>query len=69
MVKDRANPARAAGYSPKRDRQQAYDNLRKPTIRRLVEEALHLYERDCYVRAGLMRPDAMRIPRRLRYKS
>lgn len=64
-----AKAARAAGYSPYRDRQQAYDNLRKPKIRRLIERALHLQYRDCYVRAGLIPPNAKRIPRRLRYKS
>ncbi len=63
-----AKAARAAGYSPNRDRQQAYDNLRKPTIRRLVRQALHLHQRGCYVRAGLVLPNATRIPRHLRYK-
>jgi hypothetical protein len=37
-----AMAARTAGYSPNRDRQQAYDNFRQPKIRRLVERALHL---------------------------
>ncbi len=64
-----AKAARAAGYSPNRDRQQAYDNLRKAKIRRLVERALYLHCRDCYVQAGLIPPDAKRIPRKLRYKS
>jgi hypothetical protein len=63
-----AKAARAAGYSPNRDRQQAYDNLRKPKIRRLVRQALYLHQRAWYVRAGLMPPDATRIPRHLRYK-
>ncbi len=64
-----AKAARAAGYSPHRDRQQAYDSLRKPKIKRLVERALYLDQRDCYVRAGLIPPNAKRIPRRPRYKS
>ncbi len=63
-----AKAARAAGYSPNRDRQQAYDNLHKPKIMRLVRQALYLHRRGCYVRAGLVLPNATRIPRHLRYK-
>ena len=64
-----AKAARAAGYSPRRDRQQAYDNLRKPKIRRLVQRAFYLDLRDLYVRMGFMPPDAKRIPREERDKS
>ncbi len=64
-----AKAARAAGYSSSRGRQQAYDNLRKPKIRRLVRRAMYLNERDWYVRMGFMPPDAKRIPREERYKS
>ena len=64
-----AKAARAAGYSHNRDRQQAYDNLRKPKIRGLIDQALYLHSRDCYVRAGLMSSSAEQIPRKLRYKS
>jgi hypothetical protein len=61
-----AAAARAAGYSPRRDRQQAYDNLRKPPIRRLIEQALDI-EYACIL-AALTSPDTGRAPRRLRYK-
>jgi len=64
-----AKAARAAGYSPSRDRQQAYDNLRKPKIRRLVLLAQNLELRDVYVRVGLIPPDAKRVPREGRYKT
>ncbi len=64
-----AKAARAAGYSPSRDRQQAYDNLRKPKIRRLVRLAQNLELRDVYVRVGLIPPDAKRVPREERYKT
>jgi hypothetical protein len=58
-----AKAARAAGYSPRRARQQGYDNLRKPKIRRLVRRGMYLYERDWNVCMGFMPPDAKRIPR------
>lgn len=61
-----AAAARAADYSPRRARQQAYDNLRKPHIRRLIEQALDV-EFAC-LRAALASPDTRRAPRRLRYK-
>ena len=64
-----AKAARAAGYSPNRDRQQACDNLRKPRIGRLVRRAMYLSERDWHVRMGLIPPDAKRIPREGRCKS
>lgn len=64
-----AKAARRAGYSSNRARQQAYDNRRKPKIRRLIKRGFYLQVRDCYVRAGRMRPDARRIPRNLRYKT
>jgi hypothetical protein len=64
-----AKAARAAGYSLNRCRQQAYDNLHKPKIRRLVRLAQNLELRDVYVRVGLVPPDAKRIPRQERYKT
>jgi hypothetical protein len=64
-----AKAARRAGYSSNRARQQAYDNLRKPKIKRLIERGLYLQDRDWNVRMGYMRPDARRIPRGLRYKT
>jgi hypothetical protein len=57
-----AKAARAAGYSLKRDRQQAYDNLHKPKIKRLVQRAQDLELRDFYVEMGWMPPGAKRIP-------
>jgi len=58
-----AKAARAAGYSPNRDRQQAYDNLPKPKIKRLVQRAQYLRRRDWQVEMGFMSPDAKQIPR------
>lgn len=58
--------ARRAGYSSNRARQQAYDNLRKPRIRRLIRRGLYLQERDGFVRIGLMEPHEKRIPPELR---
>ena len=52
-----ARAARTAGYSVNRARQQAYDNRHKAKIWRLIEEGLHLFERDCYVSMGLMPPE------------
>ena len=34
--------ARWAGYSPRSAHQQAYENLRKPNIKRIIERALNL---------------------------
>lgn len=63
--------ARGAGCSPNRAGQQAYENLRKPRIRRLVQREVYLQERDGLVRMRLLEPHERRVPpelRQVRYK-
>lgn len=64
-----ARAARNAGYSHNRARQQAYDNLRKPHIRRLIEQGLHAYFQECGIPASPIPPDACWMLPELRCKS
>ncbi len=48
-----ARAARAARYSRNRARQQSYDNLRKPRIRALIDEARGIEFQDWCARMGI----------------
>ncbi len=49
--------ARKAGYSIKCAHQQAYDNLRKPKIKEIIDRGLAAQTRAVFVKAGIIGPD------------
>jgi len=65
VVLDGTKAARKAGYSLNCAYQQAYENLRKPKIRRIIDRAFHIRNRACLIRARIIAPND-EVPERLR---
>lgn len=49
--------ARRAGYSVKCAHQQAYENLRKPKIKKIIDRAIATWSRATLIAGGVIRPD------------
>ena len=49
--------ARRAGYSIKCAHQQAYENLRKPKIKEIIDRGLAAQTRAVCIKAGIIGPD------------
>jgi len=49
--------ARRAGYSIKCAHQQAYENLRKPKIKEIIDRGLAVQTRAVFIKAGIIGPD------------
>jgi hypothetical protein len=58
--------ARRAGYSVKCAYQQAYENLRKPDIKRIIDIGLNLETRACLIKARIIGPDE-EVPEEFRW--
>jgi len=65
VILDGTKAARKAGYSLNCAHQQAYENLRKLKIRRIIDHAFHIRSRACLIRARIIGPND-EIPERLR---